>query len=225
MKRYYELPKLVQWIIAIILITTGFKIVLPLLQNSFGLLFFPFLTPIINFSSVPLFKLMGYYKYLNPYVISTVQTDKKYDLHNITTFDYFVNFKWSDRGSYVQKTMLHHYFKALITIINRIENNELSPDVKIVGNSYFFNKRTAERLGFKISRASLFWTLNSIIQFFELSYLYSFSKGKLQIPKFWNVKRAEIIGRELVTKKDILEELVRKTDPNITQRKKLKAIT
>ena len=213
MKRFYELPKFAQWIIAIILIVVGFGAIMPLLTMSYGLLLIPILAPFLNFVSVPIFRLIGYYKYLNPYVLSTVQTDKLYDLHNIFTFDYIVNFKWSNRGKYVQRTLLNHYFKALITIIERIENKQLSPEVKIVGHSYFFNSRTAKKLGFKVSKASIFWTLNSVLQFIELTYLYSFSKGKWEMPKFWKVKRAEITGSELLNKKEILKELVRKTNP------------
>lgn len=213
MKRFYELPKLVQWLVAIILIVVGYGLVLPLLTSPYGLLLLPILAPFLNLVSVPFFRLIGYYKYLNPYVLSTVQTDKQYDIHNIFTFDYLVNFKWKERGKYAQRTLLGHYFKALLTIVERIENEQLSPEVKIVGNSYFFNKRTAEKLGFKISDASFFWKLNSILQFIELTYLYSFSQGKWALPKFWKVKRAEIIGSELVTKKEFLEELVKKILP------------
>ncbi|MDA9773819.1 hypothetical protein N9B82_02585 [Saprospiraceae bacterium] len=213
MKRLYQLPKFAQWIIAIILIVVGFGAIIPLLAMPYGLLLLPIIAPFLNFVSVPLFRLVGYYKYLNPYVLSTVQTDEQYDLHNIFTFDYFVNFKWSNRGKYAQRTLLTNYFKALITIIERIENGQLSPEVKIVGHSYFFSNRTAEKLGFKVGKAPIFWTLNSVLQFIELTYLYSFSKGKWEIPKFWKVKRAEITGSELVNKKEILEELARKTDP------------
>lgn len=213
MKRFYELPKFVQWIIAILLIVVGFGSFMPLIGKPYFLLLLPFIAPLLNLVSVPFFRLIGYYKYLNPYVLSTVQTDKQYDLHNVFTFDYLVNFTWSNRGKYAQRILLGHYFKALITIIERIENEQLSPDVKIVGNSYFFSNRTAERIGFTISDASFFWKVNSALQFIELTYLYSFSKGKWSLPHFWKVKRAEITGSDLVSKKEILEELVEKILP------------
>ena len=109
-----------------------------------------------------------------------------------------------------QKILLGHYFKALLTIIDRIENNQLSEEVKIVGHSYFFNERTAEKLGFTIGKAGSFWIINSILQFVELSHLYSFSQCKWAFPKFWKVKRAEITGSDLVKKKEILTGLVSK---------------
>ncbi|MEM7105199.1 MAG: hypothetical protein AAF502_18825, partial [Bacteroidota bacterium] len=171
MKGYYSLPKLAQWIIAILLIVVGFGAIMPLILKPYGLLLLPLLAPVFNLVSVPFFRLIGYYKYLNPYVLSTVQTDKQYDLHNIFTFDYLVNFKWSDRGKPAKRILLGHYFKALLTIIERIEKQQLSPHVKIVGHSYFFNNRTAKKLGFTISKASFFWIFNSIVQFIELSYL------------------------------------------------------
>lgn len=210
MKSFYNLPNYIQWILAVVLILIGLGITMPFLVKPHGLLLIPLLIPIFNLFSVPIFRLLGVYKYLNPYVISTIQTDKEYDLHNVFTFDYLVNFKWSHRGTYVQKTLLASYFKALLTIIERIENKELSPEVKIVGRSYFFSDRTAERLGFKISDASFFYKLNSVIQIVELSALFSFSKGKLAIPKLWKVKKAEISGSDLLSKKEILEALVKK---------------
>lgn len=70
------------------------------------------------------------------------------------------------------------------------------------------NDRTAGRLGFTISKASTFWIVNSCVQFIELTYLFSFSKGRLAFPKFWKVKRAEIVGSEFVKKKGVLQGLV-----------------
>lgn len=208
MKGFYSLPKTAQWIIASLMMVIGFGGVTPLLIKPYGILLLPVLAPIMNLVSVPFLKLVGYYKYLNPYVISTIQTNDMYDLHNIFTFDYLVNFKWTDRGLKVQKTLLLHYLKALLTVIHRIENEGLSPEVKIVGHSYFFNERTATRVGFTVSKASSFWVINSCLQFIELSYLYSFSQGKLALPKFWKVKRVEIIGKDLVEKKEVIAAMV-----------------
>lgn len=209
MKKFYNLPKPIQWIIAIAMMVGGFGLMMLLIvENSYGFFLIILFAPLLNLVTVPFFRLIGYFKYLNPYVISTVQTDKQYDLHNVFTFDYLVNFSWSDRGRPAQKTLLVHYCKALLTMIERIENGTLSPEVKVVGHSYFFNDRTAKRLGFTVSDASLFWKLNSILQFIELTYLYSFSQGKWSLPKFWKVKRAEIIGSDLIMKKSILEDLV-----------------
>jgi len=210
MRRFYDLPKLVQWIIAIILLVCGFGSMMSIIVGPYGILLLPLLAPFLNLVSVPFFRLIGYYKYLNPFVISTVQNDKQYDLHNVFTFDYLVNFKWADRGKKAQKTLLAHYFKALITIIERIENKKLSPEVEIVGHSYFFSDRTAEKLGFTVSKAGAFWIINSALQFIELTYLYSFSQGKWAMPKFWKVRKAAIVGSDLVKKKEVIEGLVKR---------------
>lgn len=215
MRGFYNLPKFIQWIIAILLMVIGFVPMLPIMAKPYGLLFLPILAPILNLVSVPFFRLIGYYKYLTPLVLSTVQTDKEYDLHNVFTFDYLVNFKWADRGKKVQKTLLAHYFKALLVIIERIETEQLPSSVNIVGHSYFFSDRTTQKLGFTISKANSFWTVNSCLQFIELTYLYSFSQGKLAFPKFWKVRRAEILGHHLVQKKTYLQGLVNKLELSI----------
>ena len=208
MRRFYDLPKFIQWIVAILLMIIGFGSMMPLIMKPYGLLLLPLLAPFLNLVSVPFFRLIGYFKYLTPLVISTVQTEEQYDLHNVFTFDYLVNFKWADRGKKVQKMLLQHYFKALLVIIERIESGHLPPEVNIVGHSYFFSDRTAKKLGFTISKASSFWVINSALQFIELSYLYSFSQGKWAMPKFWKVRRAEISGTDLLTKKEFLKGLV-----------------
>ena len=179
MKNFYHLSKSVQWLIAILLLVGGLGLCMPLILKPYGLLVVPLLAPFLNLVTVPFFRLIGYYKYLNPYVLSCVQNDKEYDLHNIFTFDYLINFRWQDRGARAQKVLLTHYIKALLTIIERIETKQLAPTVKIVGCSYFFNSRTAEKFGFTLSDASLFWKINSTLQCIELSYLYSFAKGKV----------------------------------------------
>lgn len=212
MKNFYKLSKPVQWLIALTLLIGGLTICLPIVSKPYGLLILPLLAPFINLVTVPFFRLIRYYKYLNPYVLSCVQNDKEYDLHNIFSFDYLINFKWQDRGAHAQKVLLTNYIKALLTIIERIENHQLAPTVKIVGYSYFFNSRTAEKFGFTLSDASLFWKINSTLQFIELSYLYSFAKGKWAIPKFWQVKRAEIIGTDLVERKEQFERWVQRLE-------------
>jgi hypothetical protein len=217
MKGFYKLPKSLQWIIASLLILLGFGILMPIFTKWYGLFVLPFVAPFFNFVSVPFFRLIGYYKYLNPFVLSTIQNDTLYDLHNIFTFDYLVHFKWEDRGIKVQKILLGHYLKALLTIIERIEEGSLPPEVKIVGHSYFFNDRTAEKLGFTISKASFFWLINAAMQIVELSYLYSFSKGKWALPPFWKVRRAEITGSDLVLQKNRLKELTIKILPKAYQ--------
>lgn len=213
MKHYYDLPNHIQWVISIALLLLGIAVMIPILGKAYALLILPFFAPFLNLVTTPFFRQIGYFKYLNPFVLSTVQTDKQFDLHNVFMFDYLVHFSWSDRGKYVQRTLLGHYFKALLTIIDRIEQGELSPDVVVFGHSYFFNERTANKLGFTVSKASSFWVINSVLQFIELSLLYSFSQGKLAIPKFWKVKRAEIKGYDLVKKKALLASLVEKVLP------------
>jgi len=214
MKGFYELPKIIQWIIAIILLIVGMGSMMPILMLPYGLLLLPIIAPFLNLFSVPFFRLIGFYKYLNPYVISTVQTNESYDLHNVFTFDYLVNFKWADRGKKAQKILLAHYFKALLTIIDRIESGQLVDTVKIVGHSYFFSNRTADKLGFTVSKGPIFWVVNSSLQFIELTYLYSFSQGRWAIPKFWKVKKAEIVGSDLVKKKELLKGLVSRLENN-----------
>ncbi|MXV38673.1 hypothetical protein GO491_08315 [Flavobacteriaceae bacterium Ap0902] len=126
MNKLYQLPAYLQWMIAITSIVLGFGLMIPLMSQPYGILILPLIAPFLNLSSVHFLKLVGYYKYLNPFVISTVQTNHKYDLHNVFTYDYLINFQWKDRGRHAQKVLLGNYMRALLTIIERIENEKLS---------------------------------------------------------------------------------------------------
>ena len=168
--------------------------------------------PVLSFGLIPLMRILGMCTYLSPMVLTFGKDVKDYQLHNVMSFDYFINFKWSERGRIAKKKMLSYYFEALLEIIRRIETGELPETVNIVGNSYFFNERTATKLGFELSKASIYRVINSLFSIVEISLLYSFTEGKLTIPKLWKVKKAAITGAELVLKKDLLLRYVDKLD-------------
>ena len=62
-------------------------------------------------------------------------------------------------------------------------------------------------MGFDIENPSLFYRLNLFINFMDLIWMYSLSKGKLSIPKLWNAKKASISGAKLVESKKAIEDL------------------
>jgi len=188
------------------MVLIGFFVFTKVIDLPFGYFLILFIVPILNFGIIPMSRILGLSTYLSPMVLTFGKDVKDYQIHNVMSFDYLINFKWSERGKTAQKKILAYYFEALLHIIHKIETNELPKSVKVVGNSYFFNARTAEKLGFTISKANVYRILNSIFGCIELILLYSFSQGKLSVPKFWKLRKVSISGEKLVLKKDLIQQ-------------------
>ncbi len=207
MKRFYALPWLVKFLILLPLVVVGTILLMLALDSGWGYLFLPFVLPVFGFALLPLCRITGLATYLSPMVMTFGKDVKDYQLHNCQTFDYLVNFKWSERGHAAKRKMLGFYMEALLTIIRKIEDDELPESVLVVGNSYFFNERTASKLGFTVEKGSFYRALNSILNFFEITYLYSFTEGKLKFPDLWKVQKASVSGKTLLEKKTQITRL------------------
>jgi hypothetical protein len=103
-----------------------------------------------------------------------------------------------------------YHLEGLLNLIQFIEDKRIPSTVNIVGTSYFFNDRTLNNLGFQIEKASLFYRTNLFINFIDLFWMYSLSKGKLAIPELWDAKKASIKGDTLLAQKSKLEGLYQK---------------
>jgi hypothetical protein len=58
-----------------------------------------------------------------------------------------------------------------------------------------------------IEKASTFYRANLFINFIDLCWMYSLSRGKVSIPALWDAKKASIQGHVLVAQKEKLEAL------------------
>jgi hypothetical protein len=103
--------------------------------------------------------------------------------------------------------LLASHLEGLLQLISLIENKQIPESVTIVGTSYFFNDRTLQKLGFQIEKASTFYRANLFINFIDLCWMYSLSRGKVSMPALWDAKKASIQGGALVAQKGKLETL------------------
>lgn len=211
MKRFNQLNELLKWLVSI-----SFGIVLLLLlffwiktvSESKNLMLSIFImVPIIQFLITPLFTLLNFYTYYSPMVVSFGNNKRFIDLHNGASFDYLMEMPHIKPGIKWKNKMLHHYLNALLKIINQIENEVLPSNITIRGSSYFLGQRSAEKLGFKVSKASFLEKLNITLNYVDLIWMYSLSNGKLTFPNLVSITTVSTKGNELIKRKQKIIEL------------------
>jgi len=211
MNKFYKIDKILQWIIAIIMFiimlaifTIWMKIVV---KNSLGFFLIFIVAPLGQFFTTPFFRLIGLYRYLSPMLLVFGASDKKYDLHNGTSFDYLFVMRKYKPGIKLRQKNLEYYLGGLLRIVEKIENKSLSENVIVRGSSYFLSDRTAKRLGFQLSKTNIVEELNILANYLDLIWMYSLAQGELVFPSLKNIKTAEIKGTDLVANKTKLKAL------------------
>lgn len=211
MNDFYKLPKVLQWGIALSLLIGGFFPALAVIELGYAhpiaYLLFLFYIPIGQFSFSPFFKLVGVYRYYSPMLLGYMPYNVQIDLHSGGSFDYlFVMSKYSP-GFEMKKRLLLFHLEGLKNIVQLIEDKTVPESVTIVGTSYFFSDRTAQKMGFELIEPSFFYRINLIVNILDLAWMYSLSQGKWAIPKVWQAKKIQISGQKLVENKGQLEAL------------------
>ncbi len=202
------------WIEAILLLLFGFLPAIAISEKGPSQPIFYFLLiiyiPIGQFAFTPLFRLIGVYRYYSPMLLGYMANNRQIDLHSGGSFDYLFVMRKYRAGIEIRTKLLFYHIEGLLKIIQLIEKKSIPETVNIVGTSYFFNDRTLSKMGFEIVNPSLFYRLNLFINFIDLIWMYSFSQGKLSIPKLWKAKKASISGAKLIESKKVIEDLYNK---------------
>ena len=162
---------------------------------------------LVQFFAAPMAKLAGIHTYLSPMLFVNNATNKKYEIHNGTPFDYLLVMSKTRMGIGFRNAMLSYFLDGLLKIVEEIEASELPESVIVQGNSYFFNARTASKLGFDLSETSISVRINLLINYIDLTWMYSLSRGRLSFPRIADVKTGEITGTRLVMNKKKLIRL------------------
>ena len=208
---FTNIPKLIQWVISIGLCVIGWM-TFSFIDAIWHLIFIVVLIPWLHFCVTPLFHLLGIYQYLSPPVFVFNPSDQKYDLHNGNLIDYLQVFSRKKSNITTQKYILKNYANSCLQIISKIKRGELPNTVQIVGYSYFFNKRTASKLSFKIGKIDAVTKFFFYLNLIEIIILYSFVKGSWEIPKLWEAKLFYTTGEALCKKEQFIEKILKKLD-------------
>lgn len=219
MNNFYKQPKIVQWLVAIFLLVGGFLPALFLIEKGHAqpLLYVLFILyiPLGQFAFTPLFRLTGVYTYYSPMLIGYMANVKEIDLHSGGSFDYLFVMRKYKSGIELRNRLLMYHLEGLLHLIQLIEHKTLPETVTISGTSYFFNKRTIQKLGFEMIKPTLFFKLNLFLNLIDLTWMYSLSKGKFSIPTIWQAKKASISGTKLIEQKQFIEGLLEKMNKKL----------
>ncbi|SFH98090.1 hypothetical protein [Halpernia frigidisoli] len=214
MNDYYKQPKLLQWIEAILFLLVGIVGGIVIIEKGYSqpafYLFFLIYVPISQFAFTPFFRLVSIYRYYSPMLLGYMPNDIQIDLHSGGSFDYLFVMRKFNVGVEIRNKLLMYHLEGIVYLIKQIENKSIPDTVELVGTSYFFNNRTLHKMGFEISNPSLFYRLNLFVNFIDLIWMYSISRGKFSIPKLWKAKKASITGIKLIESKKQIEELYEK---------------
>ena len=211
MNDFYKLPKVLQWLLALLLLVSGFFPAFAIIELGYDhpiayLLFF-FYIPIGQFSFTPFFTLVGVYRYYSPMLLGYMPSNNQIDLHSGGSFDYLFVMRKFKSGIEMRNRLLLFQLEGLKNIIQLIEDKAVPESVTIVGTSYFFSDRTVQKIGFELIEPSLFYRINLFVNILDLVWMYSLAQGELAIPKVWQAKKVQITGQKLVEHKAQLEAL------------------
>jgi hypothetical protein len=211
MNEFYKQPKLLVWIESFLFLLIGLILAILIIEKGYSqpLFYLAFIiyVPISQFLFTPVYKLTGGYTYYSPMLLGYMANDKQIDLHSGTSFDHLFMLRKFTSGTPLRNRIMMYHLEGLLKIISLIEYNQIPSTVNIIGTSYFFNDRTLKNLGFELEKPTLFYRINLFINFIDLFWMYSLSKGKLAIPSVWDAKKASIKGDVLLLQKTKLETL------------------
>ncbi|MDP4587407.1 MAG: hypothetical protein NWS86_04440 [Flavobacteriales bacterium] len=211
MNKFYSLNSVLQWILAILLLSLGIYpagLIFDLAKDqAIYYALFIFYVPLAQFAFTPFFKLIGVYRYYSPMLLAYMPSDKQLDLHSGTSFDYLLVMRGLKPGNALRNKILTYHLEGLLNIARKIENEELPKSVKVMGTSYFFSERTLQKFGFELEKASLGYTFNLYLNIIDLSWMYSLSRASFQLPRLNKVKKAVISGDDLLKNRDEIQRV------------------
>lgn len=159
---------------------------------------------IAPFFDTPSLKKSGKLIYYSPLFIIEKPKNGTIKIHGGTLFDYYFVIDKKMNGKQRTNFIIQQYLQGLLCLIEEHKNDK---NLKIRGTSYIMNKRTAEKIGFKIVKTDLLQKMILTYNYFNIFISNSISKNKISFPNLKEIKTYEADFQRLNERIDYIEKL------------------
>ncbi|WP_298419404.1 hypothetical protein [uncultured Kordia sp.] len=209
MGNFYKMNEKIQWLVGIVMILILVLVIVGWLsvENMLLRLSLIFIViPIYVFLTSPIMTLTKKYKYVSPMLLYIDKKNAILELHSGTSFDYISIMKNIRPGMYWRNKMLQYYINGLSVIVKKIKNGDIAKNTTIKGTSHFMENSIIKKLGFTTVDPEPIDKVIFVLDYLDLIWMNSFSRGKIHFPKFSSLKKAEILAEELLNSENELKK-------------------
>lgn len=171
-------------------------IIAPLLVVSASLVF-----RLIRYATTPWLKKTGFYTYYNAMFFTMPFGRRTLELHLGTTWDFF------RQTNITPKKMLVNLITGLVSMIEAVEQGELSVDNRLRATMYFLQPETLKKFGFSVRPMYVQEYIVFLANYLEVCLLQSIVKRKVCLVKISSVTMVHIELADLVANKDAIVRL------------------
>lgn len=202
-------------IVAIIIIT--FSILISLQTGIYLIAAFTFsltLSIIAPFFDTPTLKKSGKLTYYSSLFLAENPKNKTVKIHGGTLFDYYFVIDKEMNGKQRTKFIIQQYMQGLLCLIEEYKDVK---EMKIQGTSYILNRRTAEKIGFKIVNPDLLQKAILTYNYPNILISNSIAKKQLSFPNLNRTKTFETDISLLIEREDYIKKLNKSLKSSISQ--------
>jgi len=207
---FFDLPHSRQWAYSIVITVVGLVLILSSVficmyyQQVWLLLFLiPLYFVFAQLLDIPFGHLRGTLIHYSPMLV-VQPLGQTLHLHTTTLFDQIFTLPHKKPSLTNQQQTLLWILDGFLALIDKLEKDQVS--TTLVGTTYFLSPRRAKLLGFSVQKADPFSKLILILNYLNLLFSMSITKGRLSFPKINNVQRFEISSQELINNRHLFSD-------------------
>ncbi|WP_282072696.1 hypothetical protein [Polaribacter atrinae] len=159
------------------------------------------IAPFFDMSSL---KKSGRIIYCSSLFVIEKPKNSRIKIHGGTLFDYYFVIENQMNGKQRTDFIIQQYLEGLLHLLKKYEKDKR---MKISGTSYIINRRTAEKIGFKIIETDFLQIIILTYNYFNILISNSIAKNKLSFPKLNKTKTFEADIGQLLERKEYIEKL------------------
>ncbi|MCA1761802.1 MAG: hypothetical protein ABR574_04190 [Cryomorphaceae bacterium] len=161
------------------------------------------------FLDVPALVAAGKLTYFSSFLLAEKEKKGTLKIHGGTLLDYWFTINRSMNGKQRRDFILGGYIQGLLNLIEWAEENDKT-ELQITGTTPILNRRTAEKLGFKLKPVNLVQLVILVFNYPNLTVAQSISKARLSFPKIGNTKTIHANIGDLKKRRTFMKELCEK---------------